>query len=280
MEIVTFRKKLKIGQSLNIYSLGDIHEGNCNSNHEALKKAVGIIRDDPDGYWVGMGDYIDAITHDDKKRFNPVTVSEKYKLSDLKDLPVKQMEFVFDVINSIQGKCIVLLCGNHEESYTKNNSNDIYERFTNMFASSAWGAEPPKRLGYIGFLVYRIEGANSVIHLLNHGNGVGGLTEGYGITKAWQMASSFDCDISWIAHIHQLVEDDKKIIGVTEKGRINRMRKFVGVTGSFLNTYDEGHANYFEGKGRKEGDIGMLKASITLLRTQGLSIKQEKIKLD
>jgi hypothetical protein len=132
VEIVTFKKSLKRGESINIYGLGDVHEGNCNHNAEAFKKAVDIIKNDPDGYWVGMGDYIDAITHDDKKRFDPVTISEKYKLRDLKDLPVKQMEFVFDVINPIQGKCIALLIGNHEEAYTKNNSNDIYKKFTNM----------------------------------------------------------------------------------------------------------------------------------------------------
>lgn len=279
MEIVTFRKQLKRGQSLNIYSLGDIHEGNCNHNKEALKKAVKIIQSDPDGYWIGMGDYIDAITHDDKKRFNPVTISDRYKLSDLKDLPFKQMEYVFEVINPIQSKCIALLIGNHEESYTKNNSNDVYKAFTNMFASSAWGAVPPAKIGYVGFVVYLIEGCNSVVHGLNHGTGVGGTTDGYAITKAWQMASPFDCDLFWTAHIHKLVEDDKKIMSVSTRGKLQKNRKYVAVTGSFLDTYQEGNANYFEHKGRSEGDIGMIKASITRGQDKSVLIKQEKIKL-
>ena len=279
MEIVTFRKSLKINESFNVYSLGDIHEGNCNHHAEALKQAVKIIREDPNGYWIGMGDYIDAITHDDKKRFNPITISEKYKLSDLKDLPVKQMEFVFDAINSIQSKCIALLCGNHEESYTKNNSNDVYERFTEMFASSAWGSVPPKRLGYVGCIRYTIEKANTVTHFVNHGNGVGGLSAGYPVTKLWQMSMPFEFDVFWMAHIHQLIEDDRKIISISNRGQLHKKRKFVGCTGSFLETYNEGHANYFEHKGRGEGDIGMLRLNIKLNRKCEIILSQEKIKL-
>lgn len=285
MEIATFYKTLKIGQPFNVYGLGDFHDGNCNHNTDALKKAVNIIRDDPDGYWVGMGDYIDAITHDDKKRFDPVTVCSKYAIKDLKNLPYKQMESVFDAINPIQSKCIALLIGNHEETYTKNNSNDVYNTLTNMFASSAWGARPPVKLGYVGFIVYRIKNPagrnrNSIIQGLNHGAGVGGRTDGYAVTNAWQMATPFECDVFWTAHIHQLIEDDKKIQAVSDRGKLLKKRKYVAVTGSFLNTYNEGNANYFEHKGRKEGDIGMIKMTLTLLRDDQINIKQEKIKLD
>lgn len=280
MEVVNFEKALKNGEPMNIYSIGDTHEGNCNHNAAAFKKAVNIIQSDPNGYWVGMGDYIDAITHEDKKRFDPVTISEKYKLRELKDLPVKQIEYVFDVINPIQSKCIGLLVGNHEEAYTKNNSNDVYKRFQQMFASSAWGSVPPVRIGYVGFIVYRIKGCNSVVHALNHGSGVGGTTDGYAVTKAWEMSKPFDCDVFWMAHIHQLVEDDKKIMAVTERGKLIRTRKYVAVTGSFLNTYNEGNANYFEHKGRKEGDIGMIKLTLKVDNHRNIIISQEKIKLD
>lgn len=280
MEVVTFKKFLKIGEPMRVYSLGDTHEGNCNHNEKAFKQAVNIIQQDPNAYWIGMGDYIDAITHDDKKRFNLVTVSERYELKDLKNLPKKQMENVFDVINPIQGKCIALLIGNHEEVYTRNNSNDVYTHFTNMFASSAWGTIPPVRLGMVGMIKYQIEGSNSVIHALNHGSGVGGTTDGYAVTKAWEQSKPFECDVFWMGHIHQLVEDDKKIMAVSQKGNLIKKRKYVAVTGSFLNTYNEGYANYFEHKGRKEGDIGMIKMTIVRDRNERLNISQEKIKLD
>ena len=117
MEIVTREFNVQPGQRLNFYFLGDIHEGNVNHAEGEFRKAVNIIKDDPDGYWIGMGDYIEAITLDDKKRFNPITIAKKYGLSDLKDLPYKQMEVVYRKLEPIQDKCLCLVVGNHEECY-------------------------------------------------------------------------------------------------------------------------------------------------------------------
>ena len=86
MEIAKREFNLKIGEKLNIYFLGDIHEGNCNHADAELKEAVRIIQNDPVGYWIGMGDYIEAINSKDP-RFNPVEIAEYYRLKDLKDLP-------------------------------------------------------------------------------------------------------------------------------------------------------------------------------------------------
>ena len=54
-----------------VYFLGDIHEGAANHQAKALKEAINIIATDSDAYWIGMGDYIDAINHRDP-RFNPL----------------------------------------------------------------------------------------------------------------------------------------------------------------------------------------------------------------
>lgn len=265
---------------MNIYSLGDTHEGNINQAEKALKDAVEIINEDPHALWIGMGDYIDAITHDDKKRFDPVTVHPKYRISDLKNLPFKQVQNFFEIIKPIQHKCIALLIGNHEEAYAKHKSFDVYKALASLFTESAWGmGKPPVRLGYVGFIVYRLDRVGSIVHALNHGAGVGGKTEGYPITKAWEMASPFECDIFWMGHVHMLVEDDKKVTGVTVRGILQKKRKFVGITASFLETYKEGSTNYYEHKGKKEGDIGMLKLTITLTYSNHFAIKQTKIKL-
>jgi len=64
---------------INIYFIGDIHEGNCNCNYSALKEAVKIIMDDPNAYWFGMGDYIEAITHTGDKSFGGVKYTKTNK---------------------------------------------------------------------------------------------------------------------------------------------------------------------------------------------------------
>lgn len=274
MEITRHDFRANRKDKYNIYFIGDIHEGNINHAEDEFKQAIKIIREDDNGWWIGMGDYIEAITFDDKKRFNPVNIAKKYGLSDLKDLPYKQMEFVYKKLKPIQDRCLALLLGNHEESYIKYNHADIYERFADMFHP-----KPPK-LGYVGFikLVFkRGTSRQSVLIAVNHGDGGGGFREGYPINKVHDVFRWTDADINVMGHIHQLEEDDKKITGVDQFGKLQKRRKFWGVSGCFLNTYDDGHANYFEHKGRAEGDIGMLKAQIRV--GDRLDIKLEKIKL-
>ena len=59
-----------------VYFLGDIHEGAANHQAKALAKAIDIIANDSNAYWIGMGDYIDAINHRDP-RFNPLEMAQK-----------------------------------------------------------------------------------------------------------------------------------------------------------------------------------------------------------
>jgi hypothetical protein len=135
MEIIKKVFNCKVGEEYNIYFIGDIHEGNCNHAEKEFKKAIEIIKNDKNGYWIGMGDYIEAITMADTKRFNPITMAKKYNLKDLKDLPYKQAYNVYKNLEPIDNKCLALVCGNHEESYIKYNSSDIYDRFHSMFKS-------------------------------------------------------------------------------------------------------------------------------------------------
>ena len=260
MEVTRKSFKCTEGTKLNFYFLGDIHEGNVNHAEKEFAEAVKIIRDDENGYWIGMGDYIEAITIDDKKRFNPVTIAKKYGLSDLKDLPYKQIEFVYEKLKSIDHKCIALLVGNHEESYIKYNHSDIYERFASMFKSN------PKKLGYLGFIQLRFitdVKTHIVLVCVNHGDGGGGFREGYPVNKVHDVFRWTHADINVMGHIHQLVADDRKITDVERnKAHLVKPRKFWGVSGCFLYSYVDGHANYFEKKGRSESDIGMLKAEI------------------
>ena len=135
MEVITREFSVDIGDEINIYFIGDIHEGNVNHAESEFKRAIQIIKDDPNGYWIGMGDYVEAITTDDKKRFNPITIAKKYGIRDLKDLPFRQMEVVYSRFQPIEDRCLCLLLGNHEESYIKHNSSDIYDRFVKMFSN-------------------------------------------------------------------------------------------------------------------------------------------------
>jgi hypothetical protein len=285
MEIARKEFNRKIGGKVNIYFLGDIHEGNCNHAEAELKEAVNIIRDDPDGYWLGMGDYIEAINSKDP-RFNPIEIAELYKMKDLKDLPRKQADNVYRKLKPIEDKCLALMIGNHEEMYMRHNGFDVYDHFRDQFTTSAHqpGHAPPK-LGYVGFyrvvLVLPTEKCYKVDIALNHGIGGGGYREGYPINKVHDCFRWVDAEIMVMGHIHALVEDSKKIQGVNLISGLSKRERFYGASGCFLWTFQEGKTNYFEHKGKNESDIGMLKAEITQRhgRHNGPIIKLEKIKL-
>jgi len=286
MEIAKKEFKLKIGEKLNIYFLGDTHEGNCNHADTELKEAVRIILNDPGGYWIGMGDYVEAINSKDP-RFNPVEIAEYYRLKDLKDLPKKQADYIFAKLKPIEGKCLALLIGNHEESYMRHGGFDVYDYFRNLFSTSAHnpGHAPPK-LGYVGFYRIILSQPKSDAHYkvdiaLNHGIGGGGYREGYPINKVHDCFRWVDAEICVMGHIHALVEDSKKIQGVNNAVNLDKRERFYGSSGCFLWTFQEGKTNYFEHKGKNESDMGMLKAEITQThpRHNKPRIKLEKIKL-
>ena len=287
MEIAQKVIHCELGEKINIYTLGDVHEGNCNHAENEFKEAVKIIEDDPNGYWIGMGDYIEAITTDDKKRFDPLSIHPKYRIQDLKNLPKKQMNNFHNIVEPIEGKCLALLAGNHEEAFTKHNSFDVYGHLIESFKTSAFKAgQPPAKLGYIGFLKISIiydkgrSGPNrTVTFALNHGDGGGGFREGYPLNKVHDVFRWTHADVCLMGHLHKLVSDRKPFIGVSQSNQLIRSKRFYGMTGCFLKTYVDGNRNYFEHKGRSESDIGMLKTEITVKRPT-LQIRLQEVNLD
>lgn len=246
---------------INIYFLGDTHYGSNNFAEKEFKKLVNIIKRDDKSFWIGMGDYCDFINYSDRKRFNPRTINKKYKISDLNDLMKIQVDEFFDIIKPIENKCIALIEGNHEQSATKYNLFNVYDYLHHKFPNN------PGKLGYLGFIKIRFHFSNKTFILkifCNHGTGGGGFREGYPLNKLHDQFRWIDADINVMGHIHQIIVDDKKFLTIGKDDKIIKKRKFFGISGSFLYTFLEDEENYFEHKGRYEGDIGCIKASIKL----------------
>jgi len=260
---------LNTGKSANIYFLGDIHEGNCNSRVDLLEKAVKIVKDDDIGYWYGMGDYIDAILHTDSKRFDPSTIHPSYRLKDLKNLPILQVKNVFERLEPIKDKCLGLLIGNHEASCSKFNSVDVYKYLIELMSDKDAKRMKELTLGYvcIGQISLSRKNRNKPeaawTVALQHGDGGTGFLPGYPVSKVYEMFRYYITDINVMGHIHQLYGDSRKYLDYNAmKGSISKVRRCHGVCGTFLETYIDGNANYFEGKGRSEGDVGFLKVEL------------------
>ena len=273
---------------MNVFLIGDIHEGAANHDEEAFRAAVELIRrtkkEEPATYCVGMGDYTDCIIGQSDPRWDPIEVAEKYNIHDLKDLPRKQMEYFMRTIEPIRDTFVAYLTGNHEESYTRHHSFDVYGYLC--------GQNPDAhKLGYVGMLRFTVtlkgKPLGSVDFALNHGAGGGGFREGYPVNKCYDVFRNSLADVYAMGHIHKLAAEPDRIKSIDHTGFGLAWRKeWHCLTGCFLRSTVEGSRGYFEHKPGKESDIGMLRVRFRI-RKRGhggkrwvKEIEVEKIYLD
>ena len=245
-----------------MFLIGDVHEGAANHDERAFREAVKIIHEtkkrESNTYCVGMGDYTDCIIGQTDPRWDPIEVAEKYSIHDMKDLPRKQMEYFMDTIEPIRDTFVAFLTGNHEESYTRHHSFDVYGYLC--------GQNPDAhKLGYVGMLrfgfVLRGKTRGCVDFALNHGAGGGGFREGYPLNKCYDVFRNSLADYYIMGHIHKLAAEPDRIKSIDHTGTGLVWRKeWHGLSGCFLRSTVEGSRGYFEHKPGKESDIGMLKA--------------------
>ena len=249
---------------IDVFLMGDFHEGNCNFEEKALERAVAHIKknaeENPYTFVILMGDYCEYIVSSSDPRWDPVAIDSKYKIRDLKNLAIKQNEYLFSKLEPIKDIVVAMLIGNHGESFIKHNATDVYDDLAKRFPLA-------KKLGYVGYFGFKVENKGrrrtQFIFALNHGEGGGGKTIGYPENKLYDLFAMEDqADYCIAAHMHKLIARSLKLRNPTKNlNQIKYRRRWLGCSGSFLSTYKVGNKNYFEHKGREPSDIGMLKAS-------------------
>lgn len=253
-------KTVKIEQSKQptiIYFLGDIHEGAANMQESALLKAIKQIQAD-NAYWIGMGDYVDAINHKDP-RFNPAEISKKYNISDLDDLPNKQVFELFEKLKPIADKCLGLIAGNHEDAYKRYNGFDV-----NAMLCKLLNADNLKQKAFISLQHYRTSDKNKCVShtiCVCHGSGGGGMREGYPVNKTYDVFRYDIADVHVQGHMHKMTTD-RAVYTQCHQQIIRKMPSWYASNGCFLSKSEIGSDGYFEQKPGKESDIGMLKLTI------------------
>ncbi len=264
MEVAKVNIALDEHDWVDVYALGDIHEGAANHDSSALARAVAEIagNENPHTYVILMGDYADCIIQSDP-RFNPVEIASHYKIETLKDLPRKQSDIVIRALEPVRDKVIATLAGNHEEQYIKRHSFDVYDYFSSHFPNA-------KKLGYVGMVRFSLESGNhrSCIDIaVNHGAGGGGMREGYHTNKLYDVFKKYRADYYLMGHLHGLLvrPSTVRMINATGTGTVTQ-RVWHCMTGCFLRSIMDGQRNYFEHKPGEESRIGMVKCSFRCSR--------------
>jgi hypothetical protein len=255
------------GNKLSVFFVSDNHEGNANHNGKAFRKAVQYIKNQSEDRPVSVilgGDMADCINVGDP-RFSPAEVSEKYSLRDLKDLPRKQFQKVYEDLKPIKDLIDCALIGNHEESFIKHNGFDVYD----YLCSDLIGCY---KLGFSALVRYKVNAGGSVKSFtgaVSHGTGGGGFREGYPVNHVLDISKKYNVDFNLIGHLHKMTTQSFKYMSMNQVDDIIYETKHYGTSGCFLDTYREGTRGYFEGRKGMLSDIGFLEYKIERRKIEG-----------
>jgi hypothetical protein len=229
---------------INLYFLTDLHIGARACDEAKLKADIQTIKDDPNGYWIGGGDYIDAIARKGDKRYLESTLAIWIHGRD--DVIGQQVRYTAAALKPIAAKCLGLVDGNHERAALKYGDRDAYGDIVRYVAS--YGKQEPAALtlgthGFMQLSISRKTGAKGSIAntwllsiYLHHGFGGGRLPGGHALQMGRTMAE-YRADLILMGHRHVSMVLPRTYTRVNGKGEVETGQQ-LGIWGpSYLRAY-------------------------------------------
>lgn len=251
----------------------DIHEGAAGVDYDLLRTDVSEVKNEENAYGIYLGDGVDAVRHDDLRRFDLNAIHPWYIDPEhperLEELAKYQSRRVCAVFDTIRPKMICGVKGNHGDAYVKRHGFDPDRELAEQMG---W-LEPGKQVRYShGVLLLRVtfvDGPHSsqpILFAMQHFCGGG--------------SASVDSNLNWLerivggtwsnphifiaAHIHKRGARRRSKIKVPFDGAIRTEPEYQWfcVTGAYLRNYVQGASSYAEGR-YKPSDLGALRVVIT-----------------
>jgi len=241
MIVTEYRIPYKLGQTVPIKQITDVHDGNAHCDLAAYKRFL-----DDESYYIGTGDLFDAIVVPDKRYSKSADMSAEMDFLD------EAVDRQYDILRPHRERIIGLGIGNHESTVLDRCGTNMIKRLCRML-------DVPY-LGYSGLLklVFSEDKARTrtVKTRYHHGWGGGSRTAGGSITTFSNDMKFWDADLFLYGHVHQLKVDEIPRLGVSGKRLIARPMTMV-IGGTFLRTYsDTTDPTYSEIKGYPPVPIG------------------------
>lgn len=243
---------------MNVYPIGDIHVGALNCAEDKLKGVVKLIAADPNAYWVGGGDYLDAVILNDSKRFDPTVVPnwmldngpEESRLN-LTDMLTAQRKRFFKLMSPIKDRCLGLIEGNHEYTIMKHHNRNLMSELCQHFTLDG---QPTSDLTDCAFIRLKFRrggqtGSSSVVRMfICHGNG-GGRSSGAEPNALYRLAADKECDIVLRGHSHSFcIHPPIPMLSIPSRGEMpvhpTVYDKHAANWGAYVYTYATGPSTY------------------------------------
>jgi len=247
---------------ITIIPVGDLHIGNAGFDLDAFKAFIEWMENRGNAYWLGMGDYIDAINYSDP-RFDPKSISIKYLAGgDIDKMIQMQIADFCELIEPIKERCIGLLRGNHEETIRKYYHYDVlYEIVKEL--------DLKRDLPLYDTAIVRLSARyrsnphqrRAIDIFCAHGN-VGGRTYGHKSNRINELHKYFIADIYLLAHSHIKQAQFSTQIFFNGRGQEKKKKIIDAYTGCFLRGYEKSKTSYIERWLYPPTDIGVVKIQI------------------
>ena len=221
--------------------LTDLHIGTAACNEKQLKADIQTIKDNGWG-WFGGGDYIEAISPSDRRRWDSGIVAPW--IDDPEDAVQIQAEYAADLLRPIADQCMGLLIGNHEWTARKYGNFSPY-RFIVRELAAARGEkvnESGLALGWGDYFALRFSRSTNnkksgrgavvttILHL-HHGHGSAGvgLPGNYALKLGRELDNFPSAMLILRGHLHvrHYVEKVHEVVAQTKIKKVTRMGFFV-----------------------------------------------------
>jgi len=241
-----------------IYCLGDIHLGNKACDVKKLKEHIQEIANLPNAYWIGLGDYIEAINYTDK-RFDHSQVDQIYA-NDLSNAANEQMQDLILMLEPIKKKCIGIHRGNHEECLRLKYHFDVLAQFKERWKDVVLLEDT----AFTRLVFKRAEHHVEKFMLWSSHSNAGGRKSGSKINRVEDAMAIFDADIYVVGHGHRKIITSLTALSVSDKGEMHMIarRRIGGMTGAYFRTYLTGSSTYGEKALFSPSDLGCVKITI------------------
>lgn len=181
---------------VNLYTLADLHVGDCHTVYSEVERRINEIAQDPYGLCILNGDLMNTALKN--------SVSDIY--GELLT-PMQQINRMVELLKPIAGKIIGITTGNHENRVYRNDGIDIM-RITCRELGIEDKYSPEGVLIYLRFGMRNSHGRHSEKNpaqwysiYATHGSG-GGRKEGAKAIRLADMACVLDCDVFIHSHVH------------------------------------------------------------------------------
>lgn len=238
-----------------VYPIGDAHVGAAACDEDRLRRWVKMIAEDQQGYWIGIGDYLDAINRNDK-RFSVGTLAKwLIDMDALGDIVKAQKLRFLDIIKPIASKCLVLVEGNHETAITKYCERYVFGEIEDEIKRIG-GFPDTHRLGvgYNGWLQLAFkrndEQVRSLITMFLHHGFTGGQLAGAKALGMQRWLWTHEADITLFGHSHNTSVQVEAVERIDREGHLQTDHRIGAFCGTFLrSTNEQGPSTYAEVKG-------------------------------